>query len=180
MIYNFDYNILKNGEFYGTTSKASEYIANELDNRVTTDKPALEYRISTELKANNETDLTQAERDHLLSVLYSLQIDNYFKGELMRPLSATVEAGVPTEVTLWQLRSELAIRSLEAGVTSAINNLPESTQQEIDTKTIAKTAWEKANVVLRNSATVIMIQSILGLTSAQVDDIFSSAYLIEA
>lgn len=180
MKYNFNYNIQKDGTVYGTNLKASEYIANELDVRVTTDKPALEYRISTELKTNNETDLTQAERDHLLSVLYSLQIDNYFKGALMRPLVATVEAGVPTEVTLWQLRSELAIRSLEAGVTSAINNLPESTQQEIDTKTIAKTAWEKANVVLRNSATVIMIQNILGLTSAQVDDIFSSAYLIEA
>ena len=177
MKYNFNYNIQKDGTVYGTNLKASEYIANELDVRVTTDKPALEYRISTELKASNETDLAQAERDHLLSVLYSLQIDNYFKGELMKPLTATVIAGVPT---LWQLRSELAIRSLEAGVTSAINNLPESTQQEIDTKTIAKTAWEKANVVLRNSATVIMIQNILGLTSAQVDDIFSSAYLIEA
>jgi hypothetical protein len=180
MIYNFNYNITKNGEFYGTTFKASEYIADELENRVTTDKPALEYRISTELKNNDQTDLTQIERDHLVAVLSSLQIDNYFKGELMKPLIATIEAGVPTEVTLWQLRSELAIRGLEVGVTSAINNLPESTQQEIDTKTIAKTAWEKANVVLRNSATVIMIQNILGLTTTQVDDIFSKAYLIEA
>jgi hypothetical protein len=180
MTYNFDYSVTKNGEFYGTTLKASEYIAGELDVRVTTDKPALEYRISTELKASNQTDLTQVERDHLLSVISSFQIDNYFKGELMKPLTATVIAGVPTEVTLWQLRSELAIRGLESLVTTAINSFPESTQQEIDTKTIAKTAWEKANVVLRNSPTVTMLQGVLGLTSAQVDEIFSSAYLIEA
>lgn len=180
MIYNFNYNITKDGTAYGTTLKASEYLANELDNRITTDNPALEYRVSTELKTTNQVDLTQVERDYLLSVISSFQIDNYFKGELMKPIIATVVAGVPTEVTLWQLRSELAIRGMESLVTTAINSFPESTQQEIDTKTIAKTAWEKANVVLRNSATVTMLQGVLGLTSAQVDEIFSSAYLIEA
>lgn len=180
MIYNFDYFLTKDGQPYGTALKASEYIANELDVRVTTDKPALEYRISTELKASNQTDLTQVERDHLLFVISSLQIDNYFKGELMKPLTATVISGVPTEVTLWQLRSQLAIMGLESLVTTAINSFPETTQQEIDTKTIAKTAWEKANNILRNSPTVTLLQGVLGLTSSQVDDIFSSAYLIEA
>jgi hypothetical protein len=180
MIYNFNYNITKDGTIYGTQQKASEYIAGELDVRVTTDKPALEYRISTELKASNQTNLTQVERDHLLFVISSFQIDNYFKGELMKPLTATVIAGIPTEVTLWQLRSQLAIMGLESLVTTTINNFPESTQQEIDTKTIAKTAWEKANVVLRSSSTVAMLQGILGLTSAQVDAIFNNAYLIEA
>ena len=180
MLYNFDYSITKNGEFYGTNLKASEYIANELDSRITTDKPALEYRISTELKASSQTDLIQAERDHLVSVLSSLQIDNYFKGELMKPLTATIEAGVPTEVTLWQLRSELAIRGMESLVTLAIDAFPESTQQEIDNKKIAKTAWEKANVVLRNSPTVTIIQGVLGLSNSQADDIFKAAYLIEA
>jgi hypothetical protein len=180
MLYNFDYFVTKDGQPYGTTLKASEYIANELDVRVTSDKPALEYRISTELKASNQTDLTQVERDHLIFVLSSLQIDNYFKGELMKPLTATVISGVPTEVTLWQLRSQLGIMGLESLVTTAINSFPETTQQEIDTKTIAKTAWEKANVVLRTSPTVVLLQGVLGLTSSQVDDIFSSAYLIEA
>lgn len=180
MIYSFDYFITKDGQPYGTALKASEYIANELDVRVTSDKPTLEYRISTELKGFNETDLTQVERDHLISVLSSLQIDNYFKGELMKPLTASVISGVPTEVTLWQLRSQLAIMGLESLVTTAINSFPETTQQEIDTKTIAKTAWEKANVVLRNSPTVTMLQGVLGLTSAQVDEIFTNAYSIEA
>lgn len=180
MIYNFNYNIEKNGSPYGTVDTAALYIADMLQNRTTSDKPILEYRISNELITTGETGLAQSERDHLILVLSFLQIDNYFKGELMKPLTATVIAGVPTEVTLWQLRSELAIRGLESSVTTAINNFPESTQQEIDTKTIAKTAWEKANVVLRNSSTVIIIQNVLGLTSAQVDYIFSSAYLIEA
>jgi hypothetical protein len=180
MIYNFNYNITKDGTVYGTQQKASEYIADELENRVTTNKPTLEYRISTELKTNNQTDLTQTERDYLVAVLSSLQIDNYFKGELMKPLIANVMAGVPTEVTLWQLRSELAIRGMESLVTLAINNFPESTPEEIITKTIAKIAWEKANVVVRNSPTVTILQGVLGLTTTQVDDIFSKSYLIEA
>jgi hypothetical protein len=180
MIYNFNYVPTKDGTIYGTQLTAGQYIASELEVRVTTDKPALEYRISTELRASNQTDLTQVERDHLLSVISSFQIDNYFKGELMKPLTATAIAGVPTEVTLWQLRSELAIRGLESLVTTAINAFPESTQQEIDTKTIAKTAWEKANVVVRNSPTVTILQGVLGLNSTQVDEIFTAAYLIEA
>lgn len=180
MIYNFNYNITKDGSPYGTSGTAAGYIADILQNRTTSDKPLLEYRISNELIATGQTDLTQVERDHLISVLSSLQIDNYFKGELMKPLTATIIAGVPTEVTLWQLRSQLAIMGLESLVTTAINSFPESTQQEIDTKTIAKTAWEKANNILRNSPTVTLLQGVLGLTSSQVDDIFSSAYLIEA
>lgn len=180
MIYNFNFNIEKDGSPYGTTQTAALYIADVLQNRTTSDKPLLEYRIANELIASSETDLNQTERDHLVSVLSFLQIDNYFKGELMKPLTATIIAGVPTEVTLWQLRSELAIRGMESLVTLAIDAFPESTQEEIDTKTIAKTAWEKANVVIRTSPTVTIIQGVLGLTSAQVDEIFVSAYLIEA
>ncbi len=180
MMYNFSFYITKDGSPYGTVETAATYIADVLQNRTTSNKPTLEYRISNELIATGETDLTQVERDHLVSVLSSLEIDNYFKGELMKPLTATLIAGVPTEVTLWQLRSQLAIMGLESLVTTAINSFPETTQQEIDTKTIAKTAWEKANVVIRTSPTVTMLQGILGLTSAQVDEIFTSAYLIEA
>jgi len=179
-MYNFNFYVTKNGSPYGTTETAAAYIADVLQNRTTSDKPTLEYRISNELIANSETDLNQIERDYLVSLLSSLQIDNYFKGELMKPLIATLISGVPTEVTLWQLRSELAIRGMESLVTLAIDAFPESTQQEIDTKTIAKTAWEKANVVMRTSPTVTMLQGVLGLTSAQVDEIFTSAYLIEA
>lgn len=180
MKYSFNYSIEKNGSPYGTTDTAALYIADVLQNRTTSDKPILEYRISNELLSTGETDLTQIERDHLVSVLSFLQIDNYFKGELMKPLTATVIAGVPTEVTLWQLRSQLAIMGLESLVTTAINSFPEFTQQEMDAKTIAKTAWEKANNILRNSPTVTLLQGVLGLNSSQVDDIFSSAYLIEA
>lgn len=180
MIYSFNYQIEKDGQPYATLLTAGQYIAGELDVRITSDKPMLEYRISNELKATGQTDLTQIERDHLLAVISSLQIDNYFKGELGKPLVAGLVNGVPTEVTLWQLRSELSIRGMENLVTLAIEAFPESTPEEIATKTIAKTAWEKANVVLRNSATVGVVKGVLGLTDAQVDEIFIAASLIEA
>jgi hypothetical protein len=180
MIYDFNFQITKDGVAYGTNKSAADFLTEVLENGTSTDKSLLEYRISSELKSTGQTDLSLTERDHLLLVISNLQFDNYFKGELAKPLAASFNSGIPTEVALWRLRSELSIRGLENSVTDAIEGLPETNQQQIVAKKIAKTAWEKANVVMRNSITVSMLQGILGLTSAQVDEIFTNAYLIEA
>jgi len=110
MTYNFNFNIEKDGSPYGTTDTAAIYIAQELERRITSDKPLLEYRISTELKSTSEVVLTETEKNHLLSVLTSLSIDNYFKGQLTHPLVTDVVDGVPVKVTRWQLRAQLAIQ----------------------------------------------------------------------
>jgi hypothetical protein len=180
MIYNFNYNITKDGTPYGTSGTAAGYIADILQNRTTADKPLLEYRISNDLITNGETELLNQEREYLLSVIVSLPIDNYFKGKLAHPLVATVIDGVPTEVKLWQLRAQLAILNMETTVTNAINNLPESNSDEIEFKVKAQNAWERADNVYRSSPTVTMLQQILNLTNQQADDIFKAAYLIEA
>jgi hypothetical protein len=179
MIYNFNFNIEKDGSPYGTTDTAAIYIAQELERRITSDKPLLEYRISTELKSTSEVVLTETEKNHLLSVLTSLQIDNYFKGQLTHPLVTDVVDGVPVKVTRWQLRAELAIRGLENNVTTAISNLPTGTQSEQELKIKAQYAWDYSNYIERDSPTVSMIQMVLGLTNSEVDDIFISAYQIE-
>jgi len=164
MTYNFNFNIEKDGSPYGTTDTAATYIAQELDRRITSDKPLLEYRISTELKSTSEVVLTESEKNHLLSVLTSLPIDNYFKGQLTHPL-----------VT----RAQLAIQGIETDVTNAINALPSGTQPEQELKIKAQYAWDYSNYIERDSPTVSMIQMVLGLTDQQVDDIFISAYQIE-
>lgn len=179
MIYNFNFNIEKDGSPYGTTDTAAIYIAQELERRITSDKPLLEYRISTELKSTSEVVLTETEKNHLLSVLTSLSIDNYFKGQLTHPLVTDIVDGVPVKVTRWQLRAELAIRGLEDGVTTAITDLPSGTQAEQELKIKAQYAWDYSNYIERDSPTVSMIQMVLGLTNSEVDDIFISAYQIE-
>lgn len=180
MKYSFNFFIQKDGSNYGTNETAAIYLAGELESRVTTVNSMLEYRIATELKATQEVELTNVEKEYLIGVISSLPIDNFFKGQVAHPLVAASINGVPTEVTLWQLRSELSIKGMESLVTLAIEAFPESTPEEIAIKTIAKTAWEKANLVSRNSSTLQVIKGVLGLTDAQVDEIFKAAQLIEA
>ena len=45
MIYNFDFHIQKDGSPYVTSSTAAEFIAELLENRVTSDKPILEIHL---------------------------------------------------------------------------------------------------------------------------------------
>lgn len=180
MIYSFNYQIEKDNAPYGTSLSAAAYLAEVLLNRVTSDKPILEYRLATDLLTTGEVDLVTSERDHLLNVITSLSIDNYFKGKLAHPMIADSISGVPTEVKLWQLRSQLAILGMETLVSAAINALPESNDAEIAFKLKAKNAWERADNVYRLSPTVTMLQQLLTLTDQQVDDIFKAAYLIEA
>ena len=78
MTYNFNFNIEKDGFPYGTIDTAATYIAQELERRVTSDKPLLEYRIATDLRETSEVELSDTERTYLLSVLLSLPIDNYY------------------------------------------------------------------------------------------------------
>lgn len=180
MIYNFNFNIEKDGSIYGTDLTAAQYVADVLQNRITSDKPILEYRIATELLSTGQVDLIASEREHLLSVITSLSIDNYFKGQLAQPMIADSISGVPTEVKLWQLRSQLAILGMETIVNAAIASLPDTTDAEKEFKVKAVNAWERADNVYRLSPTVTMLQQLLTLTDQQVDDIFKAAYLIEA
>jgi hypothetical protein len=178
MTYNFDYYIEKDGNPYLTTDKAAKYISDYLFSRVTSDKPVLESRVAEDLLSTSETILSEEERQHILSVIVSMNVDNYAKGKLMHPLIQDADNGVPVKVTRWQLRAQLAIMSLEDGVTSAIMALPTVTPEEQALKIKAQYAWDYANYIERESPTVAMIQVVLGLTNTETDDIFVNANLI--
>ena len=179
MTYNFDFNIEKDGLPYLTTDKAGKYISDVLYTRISSDKPLLEARVAGELAATLETTLTEDERLHILSVILSLNVDNYAKSKLANPIVQDLSNGVPVRVTRWQLRAQLAILGLEANVTAALNALPDSTQAEQEFKIKAQYAWDYSNNIERTSPTVSMIQVVLGLTDSEVDDIFINAYQID-
>ena len=77
---------------------------------------------------------------------------------------------VPAAVTRRQLRLELLSRGLLANVTAALNGIPDEA-----TKAAALIEWEDATTFDRAHPLVGQIGAALGLTSAQLDDIWRAA-----
>lgn len=75
----------------------------------------------------------------------------------------------PDSVALWKLRFVLSQMSLEDSITDAINTLEEPQ------RTAASYIWNYGNDIDRHSSTVQFIQTALGLTEAQVNQIFIQA-----
>ena len=80
--------------------------------------------------------------------------------------SATVR---PLSVSMRQAKLALYAGGHLAAVESAIAALPEPQ------RTLAQIEWASAAVVERNSATVALIASAAGLSSAQLDALFTQA-----
>lgn len=88
------------------------------------------------------------------------------------PYEETPEAPVvivPQDVRTWRIQAVLALMGLEAQALALIEALPEPN------KTVALKAWKGGSSTERNSATVQYLQSQLGLTDTQVDNIFIQA-----
>lgn len=77
---------------------------------------------------------------------------------------------VPTQVLNWQLEQELADRNLLAGLKTAISSL-----QAGATRNKAEARWNKKPTIDRTDPLVGALGAALGLTSNQVDEIFSAA-----
>ena len=76
------------------------------------------------------------------------------------------------EVQLWRLRTILKLMNLETTIESALDELDEPN------KTAAKNVWNYGTTVDRYSQTVLFIQSVLGLTDKQTNEIFIQAEAI--
>ena len=76
---------------------------------------------------------------------------------------------VPAEVALWKLRFVLGQMELEDAVTTAISQLPEPQ------KSLATYIWNYGNSIDRHSNTIQFVQSVLGLTEMQVNNIYIQA-----
>lgn len=76
---------------------------------------------------------------------------------------------VPVEVERWKLRAALELNGYLAAVEAAINALP-PTQQ-----IVLKAKWAGQETVQRNHPTIIQLGAAIGLTPAQIDNIFIQA-----
>lgn len=74
--------------------------------------------------------------------------------------------GIPTVVTMRQMRQAVFINGLTASVEAAIDSLSEPN------KTVARIQWEYAQEVERFNAFIDILQGMLSLTDTQVDDLF--------
>jgi hypothetical protein len=78
----------------------------------------------------------------------------------------SIQANTPLEVALWKLRFVLSQMNLEQSVSAALETLPESQ------KTAANYIWNYGNSIDRHSATIGFLQSYLGLSDTEVNQIF--------
>lgn len=85
--------------------------------------------------------------------------------ELFTP-EEEISLNTPLEVALWKLRFVLSQMNLEQAVSDALNSLPEPQ------KTAANYIWNYGNTIDRHSSTIMFLQQQLGLTDAQVNEIF--------
>ena len=85
----------------------------------------------------------------------------------------TIEVDIPDrEVPLWRVKGILKIMKLDAAIDDALEQLDEPI------KTLAISSWSNGSVINQNSQTVKFIQSVIGLTDEQVNDVFNQAEAI--
>ena len=96
-----------------------------------------------------------------------------FKASILQtlgPWSVNIsEYTVPDTIYLWELRSILKEKGLTASVETALNSLP------IEIKDSALEAWNHATTIKRSSPTIKLIQTVLNLSTYEVDEIFRKA-----
>ena len=80
-----------------------------------------------------------------------------------------LEFNTPSEVALWKLRFILSQMQLADSITDAMNQLPEPQ------KTASNYIWNYGNSIDRQSSTISFIQTALGLTDNQVNNIYIQA-----
>lgn len=113
----------------------------------------------------DETSPLYQEYLHFLQAGGTVEQSNLFTEEEIRH-------NCPIEIPLWRLRVILRVMNLETAIENALELLQEPN------RTAAKYIWEYGTAIDRNSPNVLFIQSSLGLTDLQVNDIFIQANAI--
>lgn len=85
------------------------------------------------------------------------------------PSEPEVSEPVPEEVPLWAFRAVLTIQGITPQVEALINGLPEPQ------KTVANVQWVYGNYIIRTHPLIVALGSQLGMTEAQIDDVFRTA-----
>lgn len=85
-------------------------------------------------------------------------------------IEAKRKASVPASVTRRQAKQALLLNGLLANVQPAIDAIPDATQ-----RAMIQIEWDDSQVFERNRPALIALGSALGLTNAQLDDLFIGA-----
>lgn len=121
---------------------------------------------------------TEISIDEILTEPYVVPYFNqetreFYEGATQEEIDQFRRQQVSDEVQLWRIRTILKVLGMEQVIEIALNSLEEPQ------KTGALYIWNYGTTVERASQTVQLLQSVLGLTDAQVDDIFIQAQAIQ-
>lgn len=61
----------------------AQFLAEQIELRVSTENPLLEYRIAQSLRSTGAVNLTEEEVAYLTTIIVNLQIDNLLKGQIL-------------------------------------------------------------------------------------------------
>jgi len=89
------------------------------------------------------------------------------------PVPSPPPAPVPGEITNWRAKAVLGLAGMLTAVEAALDAMPEPN------RTVALAAWNGGADLARNGPTVLALSATLGLTDAQVDDLFRQAAALE-
>lgn len=65
----------------------AQFVAEKLEERMTTDNPLLEYRIAQSLRKTGTVELIEPEVAYLSNIIIHLPIDNLLKGQILEVLN---------------------------------------------------------------------------------------------
>jgi len=125
--------------------------------------------IDTETEIGIDEILTES----FVAPYFSQETRVFYEGATQEEINQANRQQVQEEVQLWRIRTILKVLGMEQVVEIALESLQEPQ------KTGALYIWNYGTTVERNSQTVQLLQSVLGLTSEQVDDIFIQAQNIQ-
>lgn len=120
-----------------------------------------------------ETIVPEVRTFWCLDPYFNFETREFYENATQEEIDEATKPTVAEEVQLWRIRTILKVLGMEQVVEIALNSLQDPQ------KTGALYIWNYGTTVERNSQTVQLLQSVLGLTSEQVDDIFIQAQNIQ-
>ena len=130
---------------------------------------AIEDWVDTDTEIGIDVILTES----FVIPYFNQTTQTFYEGATQEEINEANKPEVPSEVQLWRIRTILKVSGMETVIETELNNLQEPQ------KTAALYIWNYGTTVERYSQTVLLLQSILGLTGAQVDGIFIQAQNIQ-
>lgn len=89
--------------------------------------------------------------------------------EAQNALNSQLPEAPPEEVPAWRVKAVAKLMGLTDSIDAVLASLPEPQ------RTVATFAWNEGNVISRTSPTTVALGQALGLTSAQIEEIFIQA-----